>query len=155
MHTGVELLFAAEVEGGLPSLPSKRFDIDPLCHVVVEELPGRCTGSEVGRVGVTPDTYIEAFPLPGRAAGIRLTMTDDDRGIIVESSLYSVQPQALSAIAWEEKGRYGLTLLCRSIVHVEVKVIRLTHIVRKYNFSFEVKDRYTSAIECHSRLVLL
>lgn len=44
MRTGVELLFAGFVDvdnAGVSSLPSNRFDIDPLCHVIDEEAPGR------------------------------------------------------------------------------------------------------------------
>jgi hypothetical protein len=49
----------------------------------------------------------------------------------------------------------ALTLLRRGIVHVEVKIIRLTHVVCKNDFSLEVKHRYTRAIESDSRFVLL
>ena len=72
------------------SFPSNRFDMAPLWYVVplLIELP-RSTGSEDGRDWGVPAKYIEAFPFPGRAAGRRLTITEDDRGIIWESSLCS------------------------------------------------------------------
>ena len=71
------------------SLPSKRFDIAPLCQVV--EDPGRCADSDTGPgTGVAP-MYIEAFPLPGLTAGIRFTTTEDERGMICESSLSSTK----------------------------------------------------------------
>jgi len=76
------------VDVGGSSLPSKRFDIAPLCQVV--EDPGRCTDSDAGPgTGVAP-MYIEAFPLPGLTAGIRFTTTEDERGMICESSLSSM-----------------------------------------------------------------
>lgn len=72
------------------SFPSNRFDMAPLWYVVplLIELP-RSTGSEDGRDWGVPAKYIEAFPFPGRAAGRRLTITEDERGIICESSLCS------------------------------------------------------------------
>jgi len=36
----------------------------------------------------------------------------------------------------------------------ELKVIGLTHIVGKYDFTLQIKDGYASAFEGHSRLVL-
>lgn len=47
-----------------------------------------------------------------------------------------------------------LALFGGGIVDMKVKVIGLTHIVGKYDFTLQVKDRYASAIEGHSRLVL-
>lgn len=42
-----------------------------------------------------PLTYIAALPFPGFAAGIRLAITEDDRGIINKSSLYSEEKSIL------------------------------------------------------------
>lgn len=63
----------------------------PLCHVgVAVDAPARVTGSDVGIEGPPPlPMYIAAFPFPGRDEGRRFTMTEDERGIIVESSLNS------------------------------------------------------------------
>jgi hypothetical protein len=38
---------------------------------------------------MVPDMYIAALPFPGRAAGKRLAITEDDRGITCESFIYS------------------------------------------------------------------
>lgn len=72
--------------------------MEPLCQDVTEEFPGLWIASEVGTVGAEPDTYNEAFPLPGLDAGIRFTMIDDERGMIIESSLYSMQIQGLALL---------------------------------------------------------
>ena len=73
------------------SLTSNRLDMAPLCHVdVAVDAPARVTGSDVGIEGPLPlPMYIAAFPFPGRDEGRRFTMTEDERGIIVESSLNS------------------------------------------------------------------
>lgn len=81
------------VEGlGCSSLPSKRFDMAPLCHALLLAGPPPlclCVGSEMGTEAVVPAIYIAALPLPGRADGSRLTITEDERGMICESSLNS------------------------------------------------------------------
>lgn len=65
------------------SLPSKRFDIAPLCQED-ELLEGPClwAESDMGTAFPAPAIYIDALPLPGRADGSRLTITDEERGII-------------------------------------------------------------------------
>ena len=62
----------------------------PLCQVgpALVIPPGFDTGSDAG--APVPAMYIAALPLPGLTEGIRLTITEVDRGIICESSLYSV-----------------------------------------------------------------
>ena len=40
-----------------------------------------------------------------------------------------------------------LTLLGCRIGYVKVKIVRLTHIVGKNNFTLQIEDRYTSSIE--------
>ena len=87
-HTGAAGLGTAVIVVGASSLPSNRFDIAPLCQVVVPPVP-RERVSDMGTIGPLPFTYIDAFPFPGRVAGRRLTMTDDERGMIYESSLNS------------------------------------------------------------------
>jgi hypothetical protein len=74
---------AAFDEGSL----SKRFDIEPFPDHV---LPAALVDLE-SRVAVAPGpaTYIAALPFPGRVGGTRFTTTDDDRGMICESSLNS------------------------------------------------------------------
>ena len=138
------------------SFPSNRFDMAPLWYVVplLIELP-RSTGSEDGRDWGVPAKYIEAFPFPGREAGRRLTITEDERGIIWESSLCSTVGRT---------GKYSgfgeiffsriLALFGGSIEDMKVKVIGLTHIVGEYDFTLQIKDGYASAVEGHSRLVL-
>lgn len=71
----------------------------PLCHVeVVVDAPA-LTGSDVGIEGPLPlPMYIAAFPFPGRDEGRRFTMTEDERGIIVESSLNSGEEHVTSVI---------------------------------------------------------
>jgi len=80
------------------SLTSNRLDMAPLCHVdVAVDAPARVTGSDVGIEGPLPlPMYIAAFPFPGRDEGRRFTMTEDERGIIVESSLNSGGARHLS-----------------------------------------------------------
>ena len=74
---------AALDEGSL----SKRFDMEPLPDHV---LPAALVGFESGvAVAPGPATYIAALPFPGRVGGTRLTTTEDDRGMICESSLNS------------------------------------------------------------------
>lgn len=66
---------------------SKRLDIEPLPdHVFPPALVGFDSGVDVAP---GPATYIAALPFPGRAGGTRLTTTEDDRGMICESSLNS------------------------------------------------------------------
>jgi hypothetical protein len=66
---------------------SKRLDIEPFPdHVFPPALVGFDSGVAVAP---GPVTYIAALPFPGRAGGIRLTTTEDDRGMICESSLNS------------------------------------------------------------------
>lgn len=103
-------------------------------------------GSEVGIAGaLVPLTYMDAFPLPGRAAGSLFTTTDDERGMIWESSLNSMwHCQGLSD-ASDRKRR--LTLLGCRIEYMEVKIVRLTHVVGKNYFTLQIEDRYTSSIE--------
>jgi hypothetical protein len=78
-------------EGEMSSLPSKRLDIAPLCQVLEAPIgPAcRCEVSDAVAAPVEPAMYMAALPLPGRADGRRLTITEDDRGTILESSLYS------------------------------------------------------------------
>lgn len=71
------------------SLPSNRFDMAPLCQEEPEDPPCLCAESETGGAPAVPAIYMEALPLPGRADGSRLTTTDEERGIICESSLNS------------------------------------------------------------------
>lgn len=84
MLTGVDIFGGA----GGSSLTSKRLDMAPLCHVTPPELR---TTSEVGIAPfpLVPARYMAAFPFPGRCDGKRFTMTEEDRGIIWESSLHS------------------------------------------------------------------
>lgn len=72
------------------SLPSKRLDIAPLFQVGGRD-DGPDLGPESWPVGPleAPLTYMEALPLPARAAGRRLTTTEEERGMIWESSLNS------------------------------------------------------------------
>lgn len=48
-----------------------------------------------------------------------------------------------------------LTLSRRGVIYIQVKVIRLTHVVCEDDFSLEFEDRYTGAIESYSRLAPL
>lgn len=77
---------AAQLTRGGSSFPSKRLDIAPLCHVGVL-YEADCDFGSVELLA--PAMYMAALPFPGRADGSRRTITDDERGIIVESSLYS------------------------------------------------------------------
>jgi hypothetical protein len=72
-----------------PSL-SNRLEMEPL--PVQDELPGWLLGfdSEVADVPGAP-IYMAALPFPGRAEGIRFTTTEEDLGIICESSLSSAR----------------------------------------------------------------
>ena len=83
----------ARTELGLdePSL-SNRLEMEPL--VVQDELPGWLLGfdSEVADVPGAP-IYMAALPFPGRAEGIRFTTTEEDLGIVCESSLSSARTQ--------------------------------------------------------------
>ena len=66
---------------GESSFTSNRFDIAPLCQV--DELVGPCLcPRSVEAVFPAAPMYIDALPFPGRAEGRRLTITDDDRGMI-------------------------------------------------------------------------
>lgn len=66
---------------------SKRFDMEPFPDHVP---PAALVGFESGvAVAPGPATYIAALPFPGRVGGTRFTTTDDDRGMICESSLNS------------------------------------------------------------------
>jgi hypothetical protein len=67
----------------------------PLCHVGVPP-PPRATASDVGMLWPVLFAYIDALPFPGRAAGRRFTITDEDRGIICESSLNSSKEMSAS-----------------------------------------------------------
>ena len=71
------------------SFTLNRLDIAPLCHVgplapdETELLEGFAEPSG------TPAIYIAALPFPGRTDGRRLTITEEERDMIWESSLYS------------------------------------------------------------------
>ena len=72
------------------SLPSKRLDIAPLFQVGGrDDAPDLRPESWLAEPLETPLTYMEALPLPARAAGRRLTTTEEERGMIWESSLNS------------------------------------------------------------------
>lgn len=76
---------------GASSFPSKRLDIEPLCQLLLE-LPGvPGLGAESAPADAVPAMYIAALPLPGRAAGKRFTMTEEDRGMICWSFLNSTE----------------------------------------------------------------
>ena len=70
-----------DIEDG-SSFVLNRFDIAPLCHVA----PLAIEDTEVLDVFVelsgTPAIYIAALPFPGLADGRRLTMTEEERGMI-------------------------------------------------------------------------
>ena len=137
------------------SLTSNRLDMAPLCHVdVAGVVPARMTGSDVGiEEPLPPLIYIAAFPFPGLDEGRRFTMTEDERGIIVESSLNSgghVTSVALRDRNWSRR----LTLLGRGIVDRQVKVVCLTHVVGENDFTLQIEDRDTRAIEGNPRFVL-
>jgi hypothetical protein len=68
---------------------SKRFDMEPFPD---HEPPAAPVGFESGvPVAPGPATYIAALPFPGRVGGTRFTTTDEDRGMICESSLNSAE----------------------------------------------------------------
>lgn len=71
------------------SFTSKRFDMAPLCMVMGPAGVCFCVDSECGITFPAAPIYIDALPFPGRAAGKRLTMTDEERGMIWESSFNS------------------------------------------------------------------
>jgi len=93
--------------------------------------------------------YIDAFPFPGLAAGTRLTITNEDLGIICESSLYSAPIMSYCDCC----KKLERTLFCVAIDNDQVEVIGLTHIVGKDDIPFQVENGYTGAIKGHSRLV--
>jgi hypothetical protein len=125
----------------------------PLCHVgAVVDTPARVMGSDVGIEGPLPPLmYIAAFPFPGRDEGRRFTMTEEERGMIVESSFNS-GGHVVCQGSYETKGQ--LTLLGRSIVDEQVKVVCLTHVVGQNDFTLQIEDRDTRAIEGNPGFVL-
>ena len=67
---------------------SNRLEMEPL--PVQDELPGWLLGLDSGVADVPgAPMYIAALPFPGRAEGIRFTTTEEDLGIVCESSLSS------------------------------------------------------------------
>ena len=62
------------------SLPSNRLDIAPLCQEGAV-LTGPCLDAGSGPDAV-PAIYMAALPFPGRTDGRRLTITDEERGMI-------------------------------------------------------------------------
>jgi hypothetical protein len=72
-----------------PSL-SNRLEMEPLA--VQDELPGWLLDFDSGVADVPgAPIYMAALPFPGRAGGIRFTTTEEDLGIICESSLSSAR----------------------------------------------------------------
>ena len=69
---------------------SNRLDMEPLA--VQDELPGWLLDfdSDVADVPGAP-IYMAALPFPGRAEGIRFTITEEDLGIVCESSFSSAR----------------------------------------------------------------
>ncbi len=72
-----------------PSLSNRR-EMEPL--PVQDELPGWLLGLDSG-VADVPEApiYMAALPFPGRTEGIRFTTTEEDLGIVCESSLSSAR----------------------------------------------------------------
>jgi hypothetical protein len=60
----------------------------------------------------------------------------------------------VNTTGWRESFSRTLALFGGSVEDMKVKVIGLTHIVGKYDFTLQIKDGYASAVEGHSRLVL-
>jgi hypothetical protein len=59
-----------------------RFDIDPLCHVAPLDTDDVEALEVLVELSGTPAMYIAALPFPGREAGRRLTITEEERGMI-------------------------------------------------------------------------
>ena len=83
------LSFAAVEERCFSSFPSKCFEFAPavnLLHVEgapdVDEAAFTSDRADGPDIVSTPDTYNAAFPLPGLEAGMRLAMTEVERGMI-------------------------------------------------------------------------
>ena len=66
------------------------------------------------------------------------------------SSLYSAQQLQVRS---SKQRRQQHTLLGRGVVDVQVKIVRLTEVVCKDNFTLQVEYGYASAVECYSRFV--
>lgn len=89
MRTGLAL--GGGVGLGASSFPSKRRDIEPLCQLLLELPDVPDFEAESAPADAVPAMYIAALPLPGRAAGKRFTMTEEDRGMICWSFLNSAR----------------------------------------------------------------
>jgi len=63
------------------SFTLKRFDMAPLCQVALLVEPAGPLVLEPAS-GTAPAIYIAALPFPGRTEGRRLTITEEDRGMI-------------------------------------------------------------------------
>jgi hypothetical protein len=75
---------------------SNRLDMEPFPPHDI--LPGWLLGFDSGFADVPgAPMYIAALPFPGRAGGTRFTTTEEDLGIICESSLNSVRDDAFKA----------------------------------------------------------
>jgi hypothetical protein len=75
---------------------SNRLDMEPLGPHDV--LPGWLLGFDSGAADAPgAPMYMAALPFPGRAGGTRFTTTDEDLGIICESSLNSARNDVLRA----------------------------------------------------------
>jgi hypothetical protein len=69
---------------------SNRLEMEPLAGQ--DELPGWLLGFDSAVADVPgPPIYIAALPFPGRTEGTRFTTTEEDLGIICESSLSSAR----------------------------------------------------------------
>ena len=70
-----------DIEDG-SSFVLNRFDIGPLCHVAPLAIEVTEVLDVLVELSEMPAIYIAALPFPGRADGRRLTMTEEERGMI-------------------------------------------------------------------------
>jgi hypothetical protein len=101
------------------------------------------------------EIYMDALPFPGRAGGTRFTTTEEDRGIICESSFNSATNEVIRRGTALIQARDKQTFSRRTVEHSEVKVSGFSKVIGENDLFFKLKHRDAGAIEGHLRLLSL